>query len=558
MRPLDRWLLRSTGAMRWHLAASVGLGVVAAAAVIVQAGLLAHVIAATFLGTADVATLRGPLLALLVVVGVRALVTWAQEATATRAAARVKQELRTRLLDHVLDLGPGWLAGRRSGDLAQLATRGVDALDAYFAGYLPQFVLACVVPPLVVVRMGLADVLSAAVIVVTLPLVPVFMALVGWTTRRSMDRRWSDLRRLSHHFLDVLDGLPVLRAYGRGRAQAATVRRVTDDYRRSTLAVLRVSFLSSFVLELTASLSVALVAVEVGLRLLDGRVGLETALLVLILAPEAYLPLRRLGAGYHAAAEGLSAAAQVRDVLDEPAPLRGSTDVPHVAETGLSVENLQVRYPGRSRPALTGGTLRVGPGELVALVGPSGAGKSSLIAAVLGFVTPAAGRIQLGDVDLTDVDAAAWRQQVAWVPQRPRLVCASIADNVRLGVPDASDEEVLGALRAAAAEELDPALWLGEDGSGLSAGQRQRVALARALLRCTRGGGLLLLDEPTEHLDPATEERVLRTLAHRARDPERPLCVLLVGHRDAVARAADRVVRLATPGPLVIELGVPA
>ncbi len=547
MRPLDPRLLAQARSARGYIAASTGLGVLAAVAVIAQAGLLAHLIAAAFLRGADLAALRGSLVLLLVVIGVRAVLAWAREATAGRAAARVKQQLRSRLLRHVLDLGPGWLAGNRSGDLTQLATRGIDALDPYIARYLPQLVLACIVPPLVIVAMGVADVLSAVIVLVTLPVIPVFMILVGWTTRIRTERQWSALQRLSHHFLDVLDGMPVLRGYGRGKAQADAVRAVTDDYRRTTLSVLRVSFLSSFVLELAATLSVALVAVSVGLRLLGGSVGLQTALLVLILAPEAYLPLRELGSGYHAAAEGVTTAERVLDVLDQPVPPRGGRRAPSVADAGLDIEDLQVHYPGRPRAALAGATLRVGPGELVAVVGPSGAGKSSLLAAVLGFTPPAAGRILVGGVDLAGCDPVAWRTQIGWVPQRPGLVAGTVSDNVALGVPGASHAEVADALSAAAADDLDPALLLGEDGAGISAGQRQRVALARALLRSARGAGLLLLDEPTEHLDLATEERVVDTLRRLAHDPAHLRCVLVVVHRAAVTRGADRVVRLPVP-----------
>ncbi len=561
MRPLDPRLVRQARSARGYVAASTGLGVLAAVAVIAQAWVLAHLIAAAFLRGADLAALRGSLVLLLVVVGVRAVLAWGQEATASRAAARVKQQLRSRLLRHILDLGPGWLAGNRTGELTQLATRGIDALDPYVGRYLPQLVLACIIPPLVIVAMGLADVLSAVIVLVTLPVIPVFMILVGWTTRIRTERQWSALQRLSHHFLDVLDGMPTLRVYGRGRAQAATVRAVTDDYRRTTLSVLRVSFLSSFVLELAATLSVALVAVSVGLRLLGGSVGLQTALLVLILAPEAYLPLRQLGSGYHAAAEGVTTAERVLDVLDEPPPVRGVRRAPSVAHAGLDVEGLRVHYPGRPGAAPAGATLRVGPGELVAVVGPSGAGKSSLLSAVLGFTTPSAGRIQVGGADLADCDPVAWREQIGWVPQRPGLVAGSVRDNVALGVPGASDGEVAAALAAAAADDLDPGLVLGEDGAGVSAGQRQRVALARALLRSARGAGLLLLDEPTEHLDLATEERVVAALRRIAHDPAHRTCVLVVVHREAVTRGADRVVRLPAPAPPVAAdpaVGVPA
>jgi ABC-type transport system involved in cytochrome bd biosynthesis fused ATPase/permease subunit len=306
----------------------------------------------------------------------------------------VKSQLRARLLAHAVRLGPAWLSTERTGELAALATRGVDALDAYFARYLPQVVLAAVVPPLGVARVAAADWLSGLVIVLTLPLVPVFMALVGWTTQRRTARQWQRLGVLSHHFLDVVEGLATLKVFGRAEAQAATIGRVTDDYRRATMGTLRVSFLSGLVLELAATLSVAVVAVSVGLRLVEGRVGLETALLVLILAPEAYLPLRQVGLHYHASTEGMEAAQRVFAVLDTPPPDRGRGAI--VGGAGarpvrVRLDSVCVSYPDRDRPAVRDVDLDLGPGELVALVGPSGSGKSTLLGVLLGFVPPTGG-----------------------------------------------------------------------------------------------------------------------------------------------------------------------
>jgi ATP-binding cassette subfamily C protein CydCD len=465
----------------------------------------------------------------------------------------MRTQLRGRLLRHAFGLGPGWIAGERASGLTQLATHGVDSVDPYVTRYLPQLVLAVVAPLLIVTRLAFADLLSAAIVVITLPLMPIFAALVGWTTERRISRQVAALQRLSHHFLDVLDGLPVLRAYNRGQAQGASIRKATDDYRVATMSVLRLSFLSSFVLELTATLSVALVAVSIGFRLDGGHIGFETALFVLILVPEAYLPLRALGAGFHAASEGRTAIGQILDVLDitaEPHTVDEQVVPASAATSGLGIDGLTVTHPGRAEPALAGATVSVRPGELVALVAPSGGGKSTLIDATLGLVVSQAGCIAFnGEVD-PDAQRQSWWSRVAWVPQRPALVAGTVADNVALGAPGATRGEVVDALASAAARGIDPDLVLGEDGVGLSAGQRQRVAVARALLRCTQGAELVLLDEPTEHLDHDTEATLLEALAAVAHDPVTPRCVLMATHRPAAMAAADRIVRLPSAQPV--------
>jgi len=549
-RPLDPRLLRHGRSGRRFLAVSVLLGLATAACVLGQAVLLASTITAVFLHGAGPADVRSRLVLLVALVAARAALCYAQEVAAARASASVKSQLRTALLRRVVDLGPSWLTGQRTGSLTQLATRGVDALDPYFARYLPQLVLACVVTPLFLVCIWLADWLSGLVVLLTLPLIPVFMVLIGLATGRLVQRQWRTLEHLAHHFLDVVDGLATLRVFGRARAQQRSLAAVTDDYRRATMRVLRTSFLSSFVLELATSLAVALVAVQIGLRLVGGSVGLQAALLVLLLAPEAYLPLRQVGANHHAAAEGVAAAERVLDVLDLPVEAPGPRELPPVSVHGLVVDGVTVRRAPDEPPVLPPTSLRLAPGEVIALVGRSGAGKSTLLAVLLGFLAPSGGSVRVGGVDLAGVevagvevagaDLASWRSDVAWVPQRPALLAGTVADNVRLGDAAATDEQVLRALRRAAAQDISPSLVLGEHGAGLSAGQRQRVAVARAFLRAERGAGLLLLDEPTAHLDSGTEARVLAGLRELAAGR----CVLLVVHRPALAAAADRVVRI--------------
>ena len=362
--------------------------------------------------------------------------------------------------------------------------------------------------------------------------------------QRRQDHQLRTLQVLSGHFLDVVRGLTTLKVFGRSKAQVETIEAVTERYRSTTMSTLKLAFLSSLVLELVASVSVALVAVSVGLRLLYGHLDLQTALFALVLAPEAYLPLRAVGTSYHASAEGLSAADQVFEVLERPAPQRGTrTDVPDPAQHEIVVQDLTVTYPGRHHAAIAGLSLTIAPGEVVALTGPSGCGKSTLIKVLLGFATPQDRAVHVGDVALSDLDPDAWRAQIAWVPQRPHLFAASVAENLRLGAPDATDDDLWSVLQAAALEARIATMpqgldtLLGERGSGLSAGEAQRLAIARALLR---HAPLMLLDEPTAHLDADTEERVIDALAHATRGRS----VLVVTHRSAVLSIVDRVVSL--------------
>ncbi|HVT42455.1 MAG TPA: thiol reductant ABC exporter subunit CydD [Acidimicrobiales bacterium] len=545
--PLDPRLLRYARSTRRFLFLSVGIGGVTAVLLIAQAWLIAVVVNGAFLQHRSPALLRTPLVALLAVIVVRAALAWAAERAAHRASASAKSELRQAAAEHVAALGPAGLDGHGAGTLGLLLTGGIDALDGYFSRYLPQLFLAVIVPVTVVAVVAGADWVSAVLIAISLPLIPLFMALVGATTRDRTTARLRSLQRLAGHFLDVVAGLPTLKVFGRAKAQARAIADVTDRYRSTTMATLRLTFLSSLVLELLATVSVALVAVAVGLRLLAGTLSFRDALFVLVLAPEAYLPLRALGTHYHASADGLKAAEDVLALLDEPGPAPVGGTVPPRG-TGISVVGLDVRYPGRAVPALLGAALTVVPGEVVALTGPSGCGKSTLVSVLLGLRRPGAGVVTLGGVALDEVDLDAWRRHVGWVPQRAHLFARSVADNVRLGRPDASDEDVAAALDAAGLTDVvrrlpdGAATLLGEGGAGLSAGERQRVALARAFVR---DAPLLLLDEPTAGLDAETEAGVLTAVRRLVEGRT----ALIVAHRPALAALADRVVAL--PGPAV-------
>ncbi|MFH8567565.1 thiol reductant ABC exporter subunit CydD [Streptomyces sp. NPDC017993] len=572
MKPVDPRLLRYARATRVFLVAVVVLGLAGAGLVVGQAMLIAELVVGAFQHDLALGDLTTPVGLLAAVSLGRGLVSWLTELAAHRAGAAVKSELRTRLIERVSRLGPGASLRRpqtgpdaadaergpgagadgasdgtlelRTGELTTLATRGIDALDDYFARYLPQLGLAIVVPIAVLVRIVTGDWISALTIVLTLPLIPLFMVLIGWATQARMDRQWRLLSRLSGHFLDVVEGLPTLKVFGRAKAQAASIRAITGEYRQATLRTLRIAFLSSFALELLATISVALVAVGIGMRLVHGQIDLYTGLMVLVLAPEAYLPLRQVGAQYHAAAEGLSAAEEIFAVLETPLPTPGTAPAPE--GTALAVEGLVVRHPGRRGASLPATSFEVGEGETVALVGPSGAGKSTLLSVLLGFTAPSEGRALVDGQDIASLAPESWRQRIAWVPQHPHLFAGTIAENVRLARPDADDAAVRTALADAGALDFidalpdGPATRLGEAGAGLSAGQRQRLALARAFLA---DRPILLLDEPTANLDGETEEAVVAAVRRLAVGRT----VLLVVHRPALLAVADRTVRLPDP-----------
>ncbi len=532
MRAVDPRLLRQAGPARGYLTVTVALGGAGAVLILLQADLLSRVLAGAARGTGADA-LSVPLAWLGAVLAGRAAAAAGGEAAALRAAAAVKSGLRRQLSAHVLRLGPQWLGGQRAGEITTLVTKGLDGLDAYFARYLPRLVLGVAVPLAVLVRVALADWISAVIIAVTLPLIPVFAVLIGWHTRAQTQRQWQLLARLGGHFLDVVAGLPTLKLFGRARAQAEVIKDVTSAHRKATMATLRVAFLSALALELTAALATALVAVEIGLRLLAGHVGYQTALLVLLLTPEAYLPLRNAGAEFHASADGSAAARSAFEILDTPVPGRPA------ATTGADVDlrredivfrGVSLEYPGRGQPALDDVNLTVRAGEHIVLTGPNGAGKSSLLALLLRFVSPADGVITAGGADLDRIPADHWRAQIAWVPQHPHLFATTVAANIALGQPGAQRPDIVAAARLAGADDFIRRLprgydsVLSEGARALSAGQRQKIALARAFLR---QAPVMLLDEPTAHLDPASAEAVMTAIGNRMADRT----VILITHR---------------------------
>ena len=572
MKPVDPRLLRHARAVRGYMVVAAVLGVVVTGMVVAQAELLARLLASAARGTGP-AVLSSALIALLAVVAVRAAAAYGGEVAALRAAAAVKSQLRPTLAACLQRLGPGWLGRQQPGEIATVATRGLDGLDPYFARYLPQLVLACLVPAAVLATVAAADWISAVIIAVTLPLIPVFAVLVGLHTRARTQRQWQLLARLGGHFLDVVEGLPTLKVFGRAKAQADVIKDVTAGYRSATMATLRVAFLSALVLELAAAVATALVAVEVGLRLLAGHLGYQTALLVLLLTPEAYLPLRAVGLHFHASMEGAAAAGRVCDIIETAPASPGGAGPAYAALRAeragdahlqcdlrydeIILDAVSLAYPGRDRPALAEVSLRIRPGDRIAVMGPSGAGKSSLLGLLLRFTEPTGGRITAGGVDVARIDVDNWRRQVTWVPQQPYLFAATVADNIALGQPDASREDIARAAGMAGADAFIEALPegydtpLGEQALRLSAGQRQRIALARAFLR---DAPLLLLDEPTAHLDPIVAGQILAVIQTLMAGRT----VILVTHRHAWQGGADRVLTLDHGRLLIPALDEPA
>jgi len=544
--PIDPRLLRRASATRGYLVAGVAVGSVTAILTLVQAWLLSSSIGTIF-ATGHDDGLWLAALGLTAVFAGRAGLAWLHQWLAHRTSAAVKSQLRRDIigarLAHPID------SPASTGGLITLVTQGLDALDGYFSKYLPQLMLAVTVPLIIGVAILTSDLLSAVIVAVTVPLIPIFMALVGWTTEARTQRRWAIQTRLAHHFADLVTGLPTLQVFGRAKAQAEGLKRTEAAHVRETMGTLRISFLSAMVLELLATLSVAVIAVVIGFRVVYGNLDLTTALFVLILAPEAYLPIRQVGVHYHDSADGVAAAEAAFGLIDAhtvPAELgtapisAADTELEPSPSALLSVRGLTHTYPGASAPALLPTSFDIEPGELVALSGSSGGGKTTLLNAVLGFLTPSAGALYSGGRPLTEV--ADWRSRVAYVGQFPGLVVGSVAENVRLGDPSADDDAVRDALARAGAADLPLDQAIGDRAEGVSAGERRRIATARALLRIdatgTASGRLLVLDEPTAGLD-ADAEAVLLTSLRQA-----GVGVLVVSHRPAVLASADRVIEL--------------
>lgn len=551
---MDRRLFSLVGGARRIVALPVGAALFATAATVAQMSLVSSVVARAFLGGENLPRLTGLLMLLVGVAALRAGLLWLREVTARRGGIRAKAEIRERLFDHLVRLGPNYSRGERTGELVATATDGVERMDAYFSRYLPQVALVGLTPLLIGGYVATVDWPSALILFFTVPVIPVLMLLVGSYAEEQTRRQWVALSRLSAHFLDLLQGLKTVKLFGREEAERERLRHTSEEYRTRTMKALRYAFLSGLVLEFMTMAAIALVAVTLGVRLSSGGLPFERAFLVLLLAPEFYRPLRELGTARHAALEGRAAGERILEILDTPlqARPRGDRPIPTTRSIDVELDRVSYTYPGAARPALREVTLVLPRGSRTALVGRSGSGKSTLVNVLMGFLDPTAGCVCANGVPVTEIPSENWREMVALVPQRPHLFNGTLIENIRLSKPEASQDEVERAVALAGVAPLVEQLprgydtQVGERGARLSSGQAQRVAIARAFLK---DAPLLVLDEPTSALDPESEWLIREAIERLMEDRT----VLVVAHRLNTVRAADKIVVLANG--MVVETG---
>jgi ATP-binding cassette, subfamily C, bacterial CydCD len=539
------------------VAIAVACGVAQSVCIVAAAVALATVITGVFQQHEHFSRIAPALSVFTVAVALRAVLIWLGEASGHAGAAAAIAGLRRRALATLVARGPVSLAATRSGETGTTLTSGLDGLDHYYARFLPQVVVAVAVPLVAITYVLSVDWVSAVILLVTLPLIPVFTALIGRAAEDSTRKRWQTFQLLGGHFLDVLQGLPTLRLFGRGQAQVTRLREISDRLRSTTMATLRIAFLSSFALELLASLGVALLAVTIAVRLVDGTLDLRSGLTVLILAPEVYLPMRNLGAAFHGSMQGVEAAGALLDIVGTD---RANGPVPPVRldNPSIVIEHVSFAHAGRTA-GLGDISATVNAGDRIVLRGPSGAGKSTLLALILGLVRSEQGSVHIGGIDVAATPPAAWRDAIAWLPQHPHLFAGTIADNVRLGRPDARDEDVreaLGITGATFALELPQGMdtSVGERGLTLSGGQRQRIALARTLLR---GCPIVLLDEPLAQLDARSRESVSEAIERCTRGRTVIIAAHALDNFPWATRSLDLVETVPAPQEAVLEALTP-
>ncbi|QFR34422.1 thiol reductant ABC exporter subunit CydD [Ancylobacter sp. TS-1] len=551
--PVERWLrARTSAATGKAVRHASALAALAAALVVPQAWLLAAAVAPVVMQGAPLSGVLPWLLPVPLLLALRFALVHASDRMALKAAGEVKAQVRAGLLRHLAALGPARLAGRASGDVATVVIEGVDALEPYVSRYLAHMGILATLPLVILAAVLPRDWISGLVLLVTAPVIPLFMILLGEGAERLNRRQWQRLTRLSARLLDGLQRLTTLKALNAGAREARLLAEAAEQYRAGTMYVLRVAFLSSLALEFFATVGIAVVAVLIGFRLLDAELGFEAAFFVLLLAPEFYAPLRQLGADYHARMEALAAAERIMALLAEEVPPAGTARPVFAPGIVLACEEVDFAWEP-DRPALRAVSLRLEPGEITALVGASGAGKSTLLSVLLGFVPPQAGRVTVDGHDLSGIEPDHWMRQLALVPQRPHMFAGSVLDNIRLNDGAVDIERVRAAARLARADGFIEALPqgydtpLGEHGHTLSGGQVQRLALARAFLK--EEARILLMDEGTAGLDRETEAVIAGAIGQLSQGRT----TLVIAHRLATVRRADRIVVM--EGGRIVEQG---
>jgi len=556
----DKRLVQEGRPVWRYLLLTVGMGMWIALLAVAQAWLFSRVVAGVFLEGATLGTVWNSLFLILGIIVLRAVLQWVSEISAHEAASRLKLKLRERLMSHIIALGPVYARGERIGELITTVVEGIESLDEYFSKYLPQLLLAVGIPLLILGFVFPLDWKSGSILLVTGPLIPVFMLLIGKLAEKKSLEQWQSLSWMSAHFLDVLQGMATLKVFGRAKDQTRVIERVSDSFRRTTLGVLRIAFLSALMLEFLATISTAIVAVTIGLRLVYGTLSFSSGLFLLLLAPEFYTPLRTLGLNFHAGLSGVNAAVRIFEILDRPLvidnkiiedkganndenSLRNRRGQKLSSDFHISFQHVSLTYQAGEAPALDGINLSLFSGERVALVGASGAGKTSIAQILLRFIEPSAGAVFVNGQLLKTISLKNWRQQIAYVPQTPYLFAGSIAENIHFGRPSATIEEVRNAAQEGSAHEFILDLpdgydtLLGEGGTRLSGGQAQRIAIARALLK---DAPLFILDEATSSLDPDSEHVVQQALQRLMQGKT----ALIIAHRLSTVRHVDRILVL--------------
>ncbi len=553
---IDKRLFSFLGSVKQYFLLTILLGVLVAGATIYQAWLLSRIIDAVFLKSHTLSMVLPLMLQFLLISLLRGVLHYGEKSTASQVSFRIKHTLRQMLTRHITRLGPAFTKGERSGEISNTLLNGVESLDAYFREYLPQLFLSALVPTLILFFVFPRDLLSGFVFLLTAPIIPIFMLLIGHIAQSLTQKQWKSLSRMSAHFLDVLQGLTTLKIMGRSREQIEVIARITDEFRQSTMKVLRVAFLSALALEMIGTISTAVVAVEIGIRLMYARMEFLPALFILILAPEFYLPMRLLGAKFHAGMEGVAAANRIFQILLQKPLTSGGTRRPRLQlnEQTIHFREVSFTYPGSTHPALEEITYQFSPGSRTAIIGPSGSGKTTLTWLLMRFLDASEGQILIDQQPLNEIDPDFWRQQIAWVPQQPYLFHTTIQENIRLARPDATEAEVIRAAQQAHIHEFIASLpegyrtIVGERGARLSGGQAQRIALARAFLK---DAPLLILDEPTSNLDPETEQ----LLGASMKELMQGRTVVVIAHRLETVQQMDRILVLSRGR--IIQQGTP-